>query len=546
MIHNVIIKGKAIQMSTSYTREELNSMSKEALIEIILSMRDQLEDLNKNFTVLTEQLKVLTQHSFGRSTEKLQTEGQLSLAEIDGEIAIVFNEIEAVLDEEAEAEAEESAARAPKRHKGQREESLIGLPTEIIPHELSETELIEKFGGKYKRLPDEIYKRIVFEPAKISVEEHHVAVYSGGNDNIVKAKRPKDLLRCSLVTPSLEAGILNGKYVNGMPLYRLEQEFSRHGLSVVNRQNMSNWTNQCCEKYLGVLYDHLHKKLYDYHVLHADETPVDVTKDGRPVGVKSYMWVYRTGRMYDKPIVIYDYQRTRRADHPREFLKDFTGVCVTDGYQVYHTLAKERPDLKIAGCWYHARRRYSEALKALPKKEQNKSLAHKALLLIQAIDRANQSLDDLPPEERLSKRQSMVKPLVDAYFAWIHENRNKVLNKSKTSNGFEYSLNQEEYLRTFLDDPYVPFDNNAAEQAIRPFCIGKKNWVLIDTIRGAQNSAIAYSIAETAKANKLKPYEYFKYLLEEIPKHLDDSDKSFLDDLLPWSEKLPDECRKNK
>ena len=132
------------------------------------------------------------------------------------------------------------------------------------------------------------------------------------------------------------------------------------------------------------------------------------------------------------------------------------------------------------------------------------------------------------------------------YFAWIHENRNKVLNKSKTSNGFEYSLNQEEYLRTFLDDPYVPFDNNAAEQAIRPFCIGKKNWVLIDTIRGAQNSAIAYSIAETAKANKLKPYEYFKYLLEEIPKHLDDSDKSFLDDLLPWSEKLPDECRKNK
>ncbi|MBQ0146628.1 MAG: IS66 family transposase, partial [Lachnospiraceae bacterium] len=477
-------------MATIYTREELNSMSKETLIEIILSMRDQLEDLNKNFTVLTEQLKVLTQHRFGRSTEKLQTEGQLSLAEIGGEIAIVFNEIEAVLDEDAEDEAEKSTARAPKRHKGQREESLIGLPTEIIPHEFSEAELSEKFGGKYKRLPDEIYKRIVFEPAKISVEEHHVAVYSGSDDKIVRANRPKDLLRCSLVTPSLEAGILNGKYVNGMPLYRLEQEFSRHGLSVVNRQNMSNWTNQCCEKYLGILYDHLHKKLYDYHVLHADETPVEITKDGRPAGSKSYMWVYRTGRMYDKPIVIYDYQRTRKADHPREFLKDFTGVCVTDGYQVYHTLAKERTDIRIAGCWYHARRRYSEALKALPKKEQNKSLAHKALLLIQAIDRANQSLDDLSPEERLSKRQSMVKPLVDAYFAWIHENRGKVLNKSKTSNGFEYSLNQEEYLRTFLDDPYVPFDNNAAEQAIRPFCIGKKNWVLIDTIRGAQNSAI--------------------------------------------------------
>jgi hypothetical protein len=258
------------------------------------------------------------------------------------------------------------------------------------------------------------------------------------------------------------------------------------------------------------------------------------------------MWVYRTGKMYkDKPIVLYDYQQTRNTSHPREFLKDFKGVCVTDGYQVYHSLEKEREDLTIAGCWAHARRKYDEAVKALPKKEQKSSLAYLALKQIQAIYREEKQLSELSPEERLKHRQVSVKPLVEAYFVWIKEHIDKVLPKSKTWGGFNYSINQEKYLKTFLDNGEVPIDNNAAEQSIRGFCIGKKNWVMIDTINGAMSSAIIYSLAETAKANNLKPYNYFEYLLTEIPKHLDDKDLSFCEDLLPWSPNLPAECRKS-
>ena len=164
--------------------------------------------------------------------------------------------------------------------------------------------------------------------------------------------------------------------------------------------------------------------------------------------------------------------------------------------------------------------------------------------MIQAIYREEKLLEGLPAEERKSRRQLSVRPLVEAYFTWARENIPKVPRKSKTWEGFHYSINQEKYLKVFLDDGEVPMDNNAAEQSIRGFCIGKKNWVMIDTVAGAKSSAIVYSIAETAKANNLKPYDYFEYLLTEIPKHLDDTDRSFLDDLLPWSPNLPANCRK--
>ena len=243
-------------------------------------------------------------------------------------------------------------------------------------------------------------------------------------------------------------------------------------------------------------------------------------------------------------IVLYEYQRTRNASHPREFLKKFSGICVTDGYQAYHTIEGEREDLRIAGCWFHARRRFDEAVKALPKAKQKDSRAYLALTMIQAIYREEKQLKELPPQERQNRRRLSVRPLVEAYFIWGRENLPKVPQKSKTREDFRYSLNQEKYLKVFLDDGEVPMDNNAAEQSIRGFCIGKKNWVMIDTVAGAKSSAIIYSIAETAKANNLKPYDYFEYLLTEIPRHLDDTDRAFLDDLLPWSPNFSANCRK--
>ncbi len=533
-------------MAFKYTEEKLNSFDKETLIQLFLSQQEQLENIDHTLQLVLEQVADLKRHRFGRSSEKHETENQISFMEVDGKL-VFFNESEAVAAEESREEPEGVPCRKPKKKRqGKREEDLEGVPVVVIEHSLTQEELTALFGEEgFKQLPDEVYRRYGFTPAKVEVEEHHVKIYAGKKtEEIVRAPHPGSLLRGSLVSPSLEAAILNAKYVKAVPLYRQEQEFLRYGLHI-SRQNMANWTIQCADRYLAVLYDYLHEKMYGYHVLQADETPVLVNKDGRPAGSKSYMWIYRTGKMYtEKQIVLYEYQRTRNTNHPRQFLKEFSGICVTDGYQVYHTIENEREDLKIAGCWSHARRRFDEAVKALPEAKRKESRACLALTMIQAIYREEKQLKELPAKERQNRRQWSVRPLVEAYFTWVRETLPKVPQKSKTWEGFQYSLNQEKYLKVFLDDGEVPMDNNAAEQSIRGFCIGKKNWVMIDTVAGAGSSAIVYSIAETAKANNLKPYDYFEYLLTEIPKHLDDTNRSFLDDLLPWSPNLPANCRK--
>ncbi|MCF0187561.1 MAG: IS66 family transposase, partial [Bacteroidaceae bacterium] len=433
-----------------------------------------------------------------------------------------------------------------KKSKGKKEADMAGLEIERVDHYLSDEELEQKFGPKgWKQLPDDVTKRYKFVPAKVMVEEHHVGVYSSKLDEtIIRAKDKTRLLKHSPVTASLAAAIMNAKYVNAVPLYRQEQEFARYGLNI-SRQNMSKWMILLGERYISVFYDYLHKKIYDYHVIQADETPVLVNKDGRSAGSKSYMWVYRTGFMYkDKPIVLYEYQLTRNASHPRTFLKDYSGVCVTDGYQVYHTLDKEKDDLTVAGCWVHARRRFDEAQKVLPANARKGSLSYRFMKQIQAIYREEGKLKDLSSEERLMQRQAVVKPLVDVFFAMLKAENENVPNSGHLRDAVNYALNQEKYLKVFLTDGEVPIDNNASERAIRGFCIGKKNWQMIDTVNGAATSAMIYSIAETAKANDLKPYDYFEYLLTEIPKHMDDVDKSFLEDLLPWSPNLPKEIRK--
>lgn len=531
-------------MAIEYTEEQLNKFDKETLVQLFLAQQAQLQDIDRKLQLVLEQVAVLNHKRFGKSSEKLDTDNQIAFMEVDGKI-VFFNEAEAVA---SLTEDEEEIISKPRSKKtvGKRAADISNLPVVEVSHMMTEKELVSEFGENgWYQLEDEVYKRYKFTPAKVEIEEHHVGVYKSKKDNhFKKAEHPGYLLRNSLVSPSLEAAIMNAKYVNAVPLYRQEQEFSRYGINIT-RAEMARWTILCAERYLSIFYDYLHKKLFDYHVLQADETPVRVTKENRSSGDKHYMWVYRTGKSYkDKHIVLYEYQPTRKADHPRKFLEGFEGVCVTDGYQVYHTIEKEREDLKIAGCWSHNRRRFDEAVKALPKSSQKGSLAYLALKQIQAIYREENKLSEMEPEERLKHRQLTVKPLVDAYFAWVKENLGKVPAKGKTYNGFTYSLNQEKYLRVFLGDGEVPMDNNAAEQSIRGFCIGKKNWVMIDTIAGAESSAIIYSIAETAKANNLKPYDYFEHLLTEIPKHMDDKDLSFCEELLPWSDKLPDNCKK--
>ena len=538
-------------MAVKYTEEQLNSVDKSFLIQLLLQQQEQLEAITKELHASNEKIQLLMeqvilgkQNRFGRSSEKMEDTSQICFREIDGTI-IFFNEAEAICDLNA-AEPEDLELKSPKqpKRKGKKEADLSGLPVRRIDHYLSEEELEAEFGVRgWKQLPDAISRKYHFVPAKVEVEEHHIGVYASKTDeHMVKADHPKALLHGSLVSPSLGAAIINGKYVNAVPLYRLEQEFQRYDLQIT-RQNMANWCIRLAEKYLSILYDYLHKELYFYHVIQADETLVLVNHDGRGAGSKSWMWVYRSGHLYQKQqIVLYEYQQTRNASHPREFLKGYDGICVTDGYQVYHTLEKELEELTIAGCWVHCRRRFDEALKLIPKSYQKESNAFLLMKQIQAIYREEGKLNDLSSDERLKQRQAVIKPLVDAFFAYL-----KTINvskKDKFGDAVGYALNQEKYLRVFLTDGDVPIDNNASERAIRGFCIGKKNWQMIDTIHGAKSSAIIYSIVETAKANNLKPFDYVQHLLEEIPKHMNDKDCSFLEDLLPWSEKLPAGIRK--
>ena len=538
-------------MAVNYTEEQLNNVDKSFLIQLLLQQQEQLNALTKELHASNEKMQLLMeqvilgkQNRFGRSSEKMEDTSQICFREVDGTI-IFFNEAEAVCDLNA-AEPDALELKSPKqpKRKGKKEADLSGLPVRRIDHYLSEEELEAEFGVRgWKQLPDAISRKYHFVPAKAEVEEHHIGVYASKTDeHMVKADHPKTLLHGSLVSPSLGAAIINGKYVNAVPLYRLEQEFQRYGLQIT-RQNMANWCIRLAEEYLSILYDYLHKELYFYHVIQADETPVLVNHDGRKAGSKSWMWVYRSGHLYQKrQIVLYEYQQTRNASHPREFLKGYDGICVTDGYQVYHTLEKELEELTIAGCWVHCRRRFDEALKLVPKSCQKESNAFLLMKQIQAIYREEGKLKDLSSDERLKQRQAVIKPLVDAFFAYL-----KTINvskKDKFGDAVGYALNQEKYLRVFLTDGDVPIDNNASERAIRGFCIGKKNWQMIDTIHGAKSSAIIYSIVETAKANNLKPFDYVQHLLEEIPKHMNDKDCSFLEDLLPWSGKLPAGIRK--
>jgi transposase len=401
-------------MGKIYTKEELNGFDRESLISLLLTLQEQTERLNRNMERIIEQIALANNRRFGRSSEKSSVvEEQPTIFDF---LDDVINEAEYMTENlfEPEPEIDDICNNKPKKQKGKREADLKGLPVEVISHSLSQEELSKIFGGRYKELPEEIYKRLKFTPATYTVEEHHVHVYAGvDNQTIVRADRPKDLLRNSIATPSLVAAIMNAKYVNAIPLYRIEQEQKRNGVKLL-RQITANWIIRCSERYLSLLYDRLHLELYRFHVLQADETPVEVTKDGRHAGSKSYMWVYRTGKAYtETPIVLYEYQKTRNGDHPKEFLKGFTGVVVCDGFSGYHKLERENEDILFAGCWAHARRRFANVLKVIKDKSAlRNTVAYEAIRQIKAIYKLDKGLWELEPEQRLKQRQLIIRPLV--------------------------------------------------------------------------------------------------------------------------------------
>lgn len=540
------------------TREELTALGQQELVSLVLAIQEQNEKLSVSIQQLTEMLRVASQTRFGRRTEQLdEIAGQLSL----------FNEAEGYSEDVGEEPGEEEVIVKTvrrKKKKGQREEDVKDLPHEEHPHLLTDEQLDEYFGkGCWRRMAQEKYIRVRCQPAVYTVENHvvDVAVGTDGDrqDEFLRGDRPKDLLRNSVATPSLAAAIINAKFVNAIPFYRLENEFLCNGL-FLSRQTMANWVVLIAQKYLAPLVARLVQEQMGEPVLQCDETPVQVIHDNdpddkndqkRPAGHKNYMWVHRSGEFNrEKPTIIFEYLRGRNHKGPLEYYRNFHGILETDGLQQYHMLEGMIEGFRSANCWAHARRDFADAIKAIGKgngEAIKKSIAYQALLRIQTIYKIEGTLSDLTPEERLKERQKSIKPLVDEYFAWVKNQMAEILPKGKTALGLQYSINQEKYLRVFLTDGNVPIDNSASERAIRPFCVGKKNWLFINSKKGAEASAKAYTICETAKANGLNAYRYLEYILAELPKLADKKgniDPAKLDYLLPWSDKLPAQCHK--
>lgn len=536
-------------MAAKHTLDELNNCSREELITMVLMMQGQLDTLNENIEKLIEQVRIANSYRFGKRTEKLDV--------IDGQLSF-FDEAEAAYDESIkEPTADEVIPPRKKKQKGQRDINLKDFPQEQFSHELSVEELDDFYGkGNWRRMPSETYKKLRHEPESWTVEVHTVDVCVGTDgdhqDEFMRGKRPKELLRDSIITPSLMASILNVKYVNSSALYRIEQEFERNGVNI-SRQTMSNWIVKCAGRYFTAFVGRMKQKLLKLPVTQSDETPTQVIKESEHPNSKCYMWVHRSGELYKEcPIVIYEYHKGRDHSIPLAFYKDYKGVLVTDGLKQYHLLEDKLPAITNANCWAHARRDFSDAVKAMEKKNPDavkRSIAYQALQKIGEFYTMDTALKELSSDVRLKARQEEIKPLVEAFFAWAKEQlaTTSVPPKSKTADGLRYCVNQEKYLKVFLDNADVPIDNSASERSIRTFCLGKKNWMFHNTENGAKASALIYSISETAKLNELRPYYYFKYLLTELPKCCDEKgniDPADLDYLMPWSESLPDECRK--
>jgi transposase len=469
----------------------------------------------------------------------------------------ILNEAEAVfegLPEEEKSDEEllaELKARKEKkkRKSGVRTTDLSFCKVERKDLTLSEDELKERFPEGYREMEEFVTRTVEYTPAELVVHEEHIHRYKSlKNDTFVTADHPSHLLHHGIVTPSLFSKIYTEKIVKAVPLTRISKEFGWLD-TVIRPQTLARWMVKIPKKYLIGVYERMMKKMLSTaRLIHCDETPFiceeDRKKPKKTKNSKSYMWVYHTADCYGSPpIFIYVYKDNRRTENVEEFLKDYKGIIMADGYEPYHTVAREsNGDIVVAGCWAHAKRRFAEIIKANPKQALG-TVAFEGNERIAKIYHIDNKMKDTPPEERLEYRKEKVAPLVNDLFRWAKERDGKVATEA-AQRAITYLLNQEKYLREFLNNPIIPLDNSDAERSIRAFCVGKHNWKISNTSGGAYSSSILYSIAETSKANGLKPYEYMKYLLEQLLTHENEmTTDDLIDSLLPWSESLPDEVK---
>ncbi|KRW90638.1 transposase [Alicyclobacillus tengchongensis] len=522
------------------TTETTNQL--EALQQRYESLERENAELKKQVKLLLEQLRLARHRQFGKSSERVAND-QMRLD-------LVFNEAEVEAEPEAtEPTLETVTYERRKKQPGQRDAMLADLPVERVEYRLSEEERqCPCCGEVMDEAGVEIRRELVHIPAQTKVREHVQQQYAcrtcdkhGTETPMVKAQMPRPPIPGSLASASMLAYVMDKKYVDGLPLYRLEEQFARQGLQLT-RQTLANWVVLGATRWLEHIYHQLHEELRKRRYLHADETTLQVLHEpGRPAETTSYMWLYRSGAD-EPPIVLFDYQETRSKEHPRRFLEGFEGYLHVDGYSGYNDI----PGVKLVGCWAHARRKFHEAHTALPAEERKKPTAAKTgLEYCNRLFKIERALKDANPEERHTERQRLSRPVLDEFLAWLQEQNKQLLPKSALGQAVSYCLNQWSKLTTFLEDGNLDLDNNRSERSIKRFVIGRKNFLFANTPRGARASAIAYSLVETAKENDLDSYLYLEYLFERLP-NIQMDDRTAMADLLPWSDRLPDGIRRRR
>jgi transposase len=526
------------------------SSSVETLVLENTRLKEENAELSAKVQWFEEQHRLELLRRFGPSSEKTPPEQQ----------TLVFNEAEATAADPVPFESETEVITYRRRKAdGRRDAQLAKLPQETIVYILPEDKLVcPCCAGTLHEMGEEVRREIKIIPAQISVLNHKRIVYACRQCQkdeiktpVITAPMPTPAFPGGIGSPTAVAYIATEKFVKGLPLYRQQQDLARMGFDL-SRQTMANWILKGAD-WLGPVYDRLHAVLLERDILHADESTVQVLhEEGRAAKTKSTMWLYRTGRD-GPPIALFEYQPTRGGEHPKRFLNGFHGYLHVDGYEGYGGLTKPKeqpdgsklpPDVILVGCWSHARRGFKEALEALPPSvcKSSSTAAAIGLKFCNDLFDIERDLKDATPEERKAGRDQRSRPLLESFHSWLEVQANKTLPKSRTGQSISYCLGQWAKLVTFLEDGRLEIDNNRSERSIKPFVIGRKNWLFANTPGGATASAIIYSIVETAKENELVPFEYLTHLFEQLP-GIAETDRDALDDLLPWSPTVKSRCK---
>jgi len=489
---------------TTQDYKDINDVNK--LHNIIQSHESEIK-------ILQEQIKSLTDKIFGRKTEKIiiGPYQQLPLFDIpEPEFPIA-------------KEPEEIIVPSHTRKKRGRKPLPANLPRIEVIHDLEKEDKLCQCGCIKSRIGEEISEQLDYIPAKVQVIKNIRYKYACKNCEGVEddgptisiARMPEQIIPKSIATPGLLAHILTAKFADALPFYRQEKQFSRIGIELP-RATMCNWTMKifdACEIILDMMQDAVLKS----PVINIDETSIKVLKErGR---TNSYMWVFK-GTPRGKPVILYQYHPSRSGDVPAAFLKKYKGIVQTDGYSGYKFLESNK-DIMHVGCWVHARRKFVDVTKATGNKSKKKPSgnAGTALSYISKLYKIEKQAKEqkLSSDDLYEKRQLKAVPILEEFKKWIDFKLEQVPPKSLLGKAINYTLNEWPRLIRYTENGRIAPDNNSVENAIRPFVIGRKNWLFSDTPKGAKASAAIYSLIETAKANGLDPYWYLKYLLKQLP-----------------------------